>query len=85
VYTATDKGGTTKSCDESWQYISDRLADPALFEDYTKQVCMRTGFDANDANQLTRCRAQLGEMGGMMMGSPLSLQAFMTDVLLGNT
>jgi conjugal transfer mating pair stabilization protein TraG len=85
VYTAADKGGTTKSCDEAWQYISDRLADPALFDDYTKQVCMRTGFDASDANQLTRCRAQLGEMGGMMMGSPLSLQAFMTDVLLGNT
>ncbi|MEN2790187.1 conjugal transfer protein TraG N-terminal domain-containing protein [Sphingomonas oligophenolica] len=85
VYTATDKGGTTKSCEESWQYISDRLSDPALFDDYTRQVCLRTGFDATDANQLTRCRAQLGEVGGMMMGSPLSLQAFMTDVLLGNT
>ncbi len=85
VYTAADKGGTTKSCDESWQYISDRLSDPTLFDDYTRQVCLRTGFDATDANQLTRCRAQLGEVGGMMMGSPLSLQAFMTDVLLGNT
>lgn len=85
VYTAADKGGTTKSCDESWQYISGRLSDPALFDDYTKQVCLRTGFDATDANQLTRCRAQLGEVGGMMMGSPLSLQGFMTDVLLGNT
>jgi conjugal transfer mating pair stabilization protein TraG len=81
VYTAADKGGTTKSCDEAWQYISDRLSDPTLFDNYTKQVCLRTGFDATDANQLTRCRAQLGEMGGMMMGSPLSLQAFMTDVL----
>jgi conjugal transfer mating pair stabilization protein TraG len=85
VYTAADKGGTTKSCDESWQYISGRLSDPALFDDYTRQVCLRTGFDATDANQLTRCRAQLGEVGGMMMGSTLSLQAFMTDVLLGNT
>ena len=85
VYTAADKGGTTMSCADAWQHISDSLADPALFDSYAKQVCMRTGFDVADANQLSRCRAQLGEMGGTMTGTPLSLQALMTDVLLGNT
>jgi conjugal transfer mating pair stabilization protein TraG len=85
VYTSADKGGTTVSCDEAWQHISDKLADPALFDAYTQQVCTRTGFNINDAGQLARCRSQLGDMGGMMMGSPLSLQSLMTDVLLGNT
>lgn len=85
VYTAADKGGTTMSCTEAWDNIQARLADPTLFDGYTAQVCQRTGYDIGDAAQLARCRAHLGEMGQMMMGTPLSLQAFMTDVLLGNT
>lgn len=85
VYTAADKGGTTVSCDEAWQHISTRLSDPALFDDYSRQICTRTGFDVTKPDQLNRCRSQLGEMGDMMMGTPLSLQAFMTDILLGNS
>jgi conjugal transfer mating pair stabilization protein TraG len=85
VYTASDKGGTTVSCDEAWTHISDRLSDPSLFDDYSRQVCTRTGFDVTNADQLNRCRSQIGEMGDMMMGTPLSLQAFFTDILLGNS
>jgi len=85
VYTAIDKGGTTKSCDEAWAYISGQLSDPALFDDYSRQVCSRTGFDVTNAAQLERCRSQLGDMGQMMMGHPLTLQAFMSNILLGNT
>src|SRR3546814_10151195 len=85
VYTPADKGGTTVSCDEAWQHISTALSDPALFDDYSRQVCTRTGFDVTQPDQLNRCRSQLGEMGDMMMGTPLSLQAFMTNILLGNS
>ena len=85
VYTAADKGGTTMSCQEAWDNIQARLADPTLFEGYTAQVCQRTGYDIGDAAQLARCRSRLGDMGQMMLGTPLSLQAFMTDILLGNT
>jgi len=85
VYTAADKGGTTMSCQEAWDNIQARLADPTLFEGYTAQVCQRTGYNIGDAAQLARCRSRLGDMGQMMMGTPLSLQAFMTDILLGNT
>src|SRR3546814_1826228 len=59
VYTASDKGGTTVSCYESWAHIAERLSDPALFEDYSRQICSRTGFDIANAAQLTRCRSQL--------------------------
>src|SRR3546814_9753427 len=34
---------------------------------------------------MVRCREQLGEMGQMMLGRPLSAQAFLTHILLGNT
>jgi conjugal transfer mating pair stabilization protein TraG len=85
VYTSADKAGTTVSCTEAWDYIQTQLSDPNLFDAYSSQVCQRTGYDIADANQLTRCRSQLGQMGGMMMGTPLTLQAFMTDILLGNT
>lgn len=85
VYSETDKGGTTVSCTDAWTHISDRLSNPNLFEGYTRQVCARTGFDATNAAQLARCREQLGEMGQMMLGHPLSAQAFMTHILLGNS
>lgn len=85
VYTAANKGGETMSCADAWEHISARLADPTLFDDYVRQSCIRTGFDVDDATQLARCRSQLGEMGEMMMGTPLSLAAFMTDVMLGTT
>ncbi|WP_404478775.1 conjugal transfer protein TraG N-terminal domain-containing protein [Novosphingobium sp. BL-52-GroH] len=85
VYTASDKAGATVSCDEAWQHISARLSDPLLFENYTRRVCERTGFDPDQAPQLQRCRSQLGELGASMMGTPLSLQSLMTDILLGNT
>ena len=85
VYTAADKGGTTVSCDTAWQHISTRLSDPALFDGYAQQVCTRTGFDITQPAQLNRCRSQLGEMGTMMMGAPLSLQAFLSDVMLGTS
>ena len=84
VYTAADKGGTTVSCTEAWDHIHTRLSDPTLFEGYTRQVCQRTGYDIADATQLARCRSRLGDMGQMMMETPLSLQSFMSDVLLGN-
>ena len=85
VYTAADKGGTTVSCDEAWQHISTRLSDPDLFDDYSRQVCERSGFDVGKPDQLNRCKSQLGDMGDMMMETPLSLQAFFTNVLLGNS
>ncbi|EJL33111.1 conjugal transfer protein TraG N-terminal domain-containing protein [Novosphingobium sp. AP12] len=85
VYTAADKGGTTVSCSDAWTHISDRLSDPSLFEDYTRQVCARTGYDIGNGQQMTRCRQRLGEMGQMMLGHPLSAQALMTHVLLGGS
>jgi conjugal transfer mating pair stabilization protein TraG len=85
VYTAADKGGTTVSCDDAWKHISTRLSDPNLFDDYSRQVCERSGFDVGKPDQLSRCRSQLGDMGDMMMGTPLTLQAFFTNVLLGNS
>lgn len=85
IYTDADKGGTTVSCNEAWQHISDRLSDPALFDGYTLQICARTGFDTGNAQQLARCRQQLGEMGQMMLGRPLTAQALLTHILLGNT
>jgi conjugal transfer mating pair stabilization protein TraG len=84
VYSNADKGGTTMSCSDAWDNIQTRLSDPNLFDAYSAQVCQRTGYDIADAGQLTRCRSQLGQMGDMMMGTPLTLQAFMTDILLGN-
>jgi conjugal transfer mating pair stabilization protein TraG len=85
VYSATDKGGSTMSCSDSWAYISDRLSDPTLFDAYTKQVCSRTGFDTGSAQQLARCRERIGDLGQMMLGHPLTSQGLMTHVLLGNT
>ena len=85
VYTAGDKGGTTVSCDEAWDHIQTRLSEPALFDHYVSEVCARTGFDVTQAAQLTRCRSQLGDVGGMMLATPLSLQTLMTDVLLANS
>ncbi len=85
VYTDIDKGGTTVSCEEAWAHIATRLSEPALFDGYSRQVCMRTGYDVANAAQLARCRTNLGEMGEMMMGTPLTLQHFLTDVMLGNT
>ncbi|SEJ46887.1 conjugal transfer mating pair stabilization protein TraG [Sphingobium sp. AP50] len=85
VYTPTDKGGVTMSCADAWDHISTRLAEPTLFDGYVHQACIRTGFDVDNAGQLARCRSQLGEMGQMMMGTPLSLQAFMTNVMLGTS
>ncbi|WCP12049.1 hypothetical protein sphantq_00446 [Sphingobium sp. AntQ-1] len=85
VYTEADKGGTTVSCSDAWTYISDRLSDPVLFDGYTKQICARTGYDTDNVQQMTRCRQQVGEMGQMMLGRPLSAQAFLTHILLGNT
>lgn len=85
VYTAANKGGETMSCADAWQHISTRLAEPTLFDAYVRQSCIRTGFDVDDAGQLARCKSQLGDIGEMMMGTPLSLQAFMTDVMLGTT
>lgn len=85
VYTAADKGGTTVSCDAAWEHISTRLSDTPLFDDYARQVCLRSGFDVSAPSQLSRCRTQLGEMGDMMMGAPLSLQALFSNILLGNS
>ena len=85
VYTPADKAGTTVSCEEAWSYISAQLAQPTLFDAYSKQVCARTGFDVTSADQLTRCRAQLGEMGQMMLGTPLTRQAFLSHILLAST
>ncbi|KTE21678.1 DNA transfer protein [Sphingopyxis sp. H050] len=85
VFTAADKGGSTMSCSDAWTHISDRLSDPTLFDGYTKQICSRTGYDVGSAQQLARCRQQLGDLGQMMLGHPLTTQALMTHVLLGNT
>lgn len=85
VYTESDKGGTTVSCTDAWAHISDRLSDPTLFDSYTQQICARTGFNIADAPQMARCREQLGEMGQMMLGRPLSVQGLLTHILLGNT
>lgn len=84
VYTAADKAGTTMSCEDAWSYIAARLSEPALFEDYSRQVCARTGYDVGIAAQLARCRSNLGEMGQMMMGTPRTMQAFLSDIMLGN-
>ncbi|MDE1917893.1 MAG: conjugal transfer protein TraG N-terminal domain-containing protein [Sphingomonadales bacterium] len=84
VYTSANKAGTTMSCIEAWDAIQTRLNDASLFDDYAKQVCQRTGYDTGDANQLTRCKSQLGEMGQMMLGTPLTMQGMMTDIMLGN-
>ncbi|NML91177.1 MULTISPECIES: conjugal transfer protein TraG N-terminal domain-containing protein [unclassified Sphingobium] len=85
VFTASDKGGTTVSCDEAWQHISERLSDASLFESYSTQVCQRTGYDIDKTDQLARCRSNLAEMGDMMLGTPLTAQAFLTNILLGNS
>ncbi len=85
VFTAADKGGTTVSCNEAWQHIADRLSDPAVFEGYSAQVCQRTGYDIDKPDQLARCRSNLSEMGDMMLGTPLTAQAFLADVLLGTS
>ncbi|MBA4092373.1 MAG: conjugal transfer protein TraG [Sphingobium sp.] len=85
VYTAADKGGITMSCEDAWDHISTRLAEPGLFDAYVRQACIRTGFDVGNAAQLARCKSQIGEMGQMMMGTPLSTQAFLTDVMLGTS
>lgn len=85
VFTSADKAGTTMSCQGSWDHIQSRLNDSTLFEDYSRQVCQSTGYDVADASQLTRCRTRLGQMGEVMMGTPLTLQAFMSDILLGNS
>ena len=85
VFTSADKAGTTMSCQEAWDHIQSRLNDSTLFEDYSRQVCQSTGYDVADASQLARCRTRLGQMGEVMMGTPLTLQAFMSDILLGNS
>jgi hypothetical protein len=85
VYTASDKAGSTVSCAQAWEHISSRLSEPALFDDYSAQVCQRTGYDIANAGQLARCRSNLGEMGQMMLATPLTAQAFLTDILLGNS
>ncbi|WP_298395594.1 conjugal transfer protein TraG N-terminal domain-containing protein [Sphingobium sp.] len=85
IFTASDKGGTTVSCQEAWTHIADRLSDPAIFESYSAQVCARTGYDIAKPDQLARCRSNLGQMGDMMMGTPLTAQAFLTNILLGNS
>ncbi|PZU12138.1 MAG: conjugal transfer protein TraG [Sphingobium sp.] len=85
VFTASDKGGTTVSCEEAWEHIADRLSDPNIFESYSAQVCARTGYDIAKPDQLARCRSNLGQMGDMMMSTPLTAQAFLTNILLGNS
>src|SRR3546814_15997591 len=71
--------------DWSSDVCSSDLSDPVLFDNYTSQICARTGYDTGNAQQMTRCRQQLGAMGQMMLGRPLSAQAFLTHILLGNT
>jgi len=85
VYSSADKAGTTMSCSDAWASIQSRLGDPMTFDSYQNQVCARSGFDATDTNQLTRCKGQLGEIGAMMMGNGLGTQGLMTDILLANT
>jgi conjugal transfer mating pair stabilization protein TraG len=38
----------------------------------------------SDAGQLSRCRSNLGQLGDMMMGASLTMQALMSDIMLGN-
>lgn len=85
VYTFADKGGTTMSCEEAWSYISGRLSEPGLFDAYTRRICQQTGFNIVDAQQLNRCREQLGTLATMMLDSPLSTNGLMTHILLGRT
>jgi conjugal transfer mating pair stabilization protein TraG len=85
VYSSADKAGTTMTCSDAWANIQSRLGDPSTFDSYQDQVCARSGFDKGDANQLARCKGQLGEIGQMMMGTSLGAQGLMTDILLGNT
>lgn len=85
VYTESNKGGSTVSCTEAWDHIADRLSDPALFEPYSKQVCAQTGYDTSDAQQLNRCREQLGDLGQMMLDRPLTAQALFTHTLLAQS
>jgi len=85
VYSSADKAGTTMSCSDAWANIQSRLSDLSTFDSYQSQVCARSGFDSTDANQLGRCKGQLGEIGQMMMGNALGTQGLMTDILLGNT
>ena len=75
VFTTSDKGGTTVSCNEAWAHIADRLSDPAIFEAYSSQVCQRTGYDIAKADQIARCRSNLAVMGDMMLGTPLAQRA----------
>lgn len=85
VFTASDKGGTTVSCEEAWTHIAGRLSDPNLFDGYSRQVCQQSGFNIESAQQLNRCREQLGAMGQMMLGKPLALQSLMQHIMLGQT
>jgi len=85
VYTQADKGGTTMSCEAAWTHISSRLSDPTLFDAYSRQVCLRTGYRIADAQQMARCREKLGALGLSMLGKPLTLQGLMTHILLGQT
>lgn len=85
VYTQADKGGRTVSCTESWAHISSRLSDPTLFDTYIRQVCLKTGVRVAIAPQMARCREQLGAVGQMMLSKPLTVQALMTHILLGQT
>lgn len=85
VFTASDKGGTTVSCNEAWTHVADRLSDPAIFEGYSSQVCQRTGYDISKADQLARCRSNLAEMGDMMLDTPLTVQTFFTNIQLGSS
>jgi conjugal transfer mating pair stabilization protein TraG len=85
VFTQADKGGTTVSCEEAWTHIAGRLSDPNLFERYSRQVCRQSGFNIERPPQLARCREQLGAMGQVMIGKPLSAQSLMTHILLGQS
>ncbi|MCP3732701.1 conjugal transfer protein TraG N-terminal domain-containing protein [Sphingomonas sp. MG17] len=85
VFTEDDKGGSTVSCEEAWTHIAARLTDPNLFEDYSRQVCRRSGFQIDQPAQLARCKEQLGSLGQTMLGRPLTQQALMTHVMLGQT
>jgi len=85
VYTADDKGGTTMTCEAAWAHIADRLSDPDLFDGYSRQVCMRTGFDTVSPPQMQRCRSELGTVSRMMLGHPLTMNALFSDVLLASS
>lgn len=84
VYSASDKAGTTMTCSDAWDAIQTRLSDPALFDDYARQVCQRTGYNVDDSSQLSRCRSNLGQMGDMMLGASLTMQGLMSAIMLGN-